>query len=66
MRESGTSLITVIAVVLIILKLLSVIKWSWWVVLAPLYLFPILFVLGFWLFGMVAIIVAFIKNKKRG
>lgn len=37
METSGLGLLDVIQIVLIILKLVGVIDWSWWVVLIPLW-----------------------------
>lgn len=36
--EHGVSVISVIGIVFIILKLVGVINWSWWWVLAPLWI----------------------------
>lgn len=36
-KKSSMSLLTVLALIFITLKLCNVIAWSWWVVLAPLY-----------------------------
>jgi hypothetical protein len=55
----GSSLLTFLGVLLVILKLAEVINWSWWIVLIPLYplsvFLVILFVLLFFA-GCVAVL----------
>lgn len=39
------SVLGVLGVIFVTLKLLGVIAWSWWLVLAPFYLIPVIFIL---------------------
>lgn len=51
-KRSGLEICDVLAIVFIVLKLLGVIKWSWWWVLSPIWI-PIIIVLV--LYGIIAI-----------
>lgn len=53
-RDGGSGFISLLTIVFIVLKLCSVIKWSWWWVLAPMWI-PALFFI-------VILIIAIILN----
>ena len=63
-NKSGTSILTVVQIVFIVLKLIHVIKWSWWVVLIPFWIG-----LGFTLIYVAILLIAMrpykIKKSKR-
>lgn len=61
-ERSGLSLSTVVLVVFVILKLVGVIAWSWWWVLAPLWI-PI----ALWLIViLICLIIASVEALKHG
>lgn len=51
----GIGVLTVVGIVFVILKLVGVIDWSWWWVLAPFWIGIL-----FWIFIFIALIIAFI------
>ena len=57
----GTSTLTILQVVFIVLKLCGLIDWSWWAVLIPFWIGLALIVLII----AVGVIVTLIKNRKR-
>lgn len=52
------SLLGVLGIVFVVLKLVGVIFWSWWLVLLPFYLIPLIWVC---MFGFVALCAALSK-----
>ena len=55
-----------LTVVFVVLKLVEVIKWSWWWVFAPLWITAIIGVSIFIFVVVIAFILASAKSKKRG
>lgn len=58
-RELG--LLTIVGTVLIVLKLTHVIDWSWWLVLAPLYI-PYLYILLIF----IGLVIFLVRKRKNG
>lgn len=62
MKETGLSFTTVLLIIFIVLKLVGSIAWSWWWVLAPLWV-PV----AFWLIIIfIGLIIAAVKALKYG
>lgn len=57
----GTSTLTILQVVFIVLKLCGLIDWSWWAVLIPLWISLALIAL----IVIVGVIVTLVKNRNR-
>jgi hypothetical protein len=54
-------LLTILTLIFLILKLTEVINWSWWVVLLPMYLIPVIIVSTVF----IIVIYSFIKEKLK-
>ena len=63
MAGGGIGFIGLLAIVFITLKLLGKIDWSWWFVLAPLYLVPVIIGVIFVLLLLLAIIFGYKDNR---
>lgn len=62
MKETGLSLTTVLLIIFIVLKLVGSIAWSWWWVLAPLWV-PV----AFWLIIIfIGLIIASVEALRYG
>ena len=62
MKETGLSFTTVLLIIFIVLKLVGSIAWSWWWVLAPLWV-PV----AFWLILVfIGLIIASVEALKYG
>ena len=62
----GVGIPTVIQIVFIILKVVGVIKWSWFWVLSPTWISILVVILVFLIFLIVRSIIKASRNKKRG
>lgn len=51
-RRASLGVCDVLAIVFIVLKLLGIITWSWWWVLAPIWI-PVIIVLVMWVFILI-------------
>ena len=63
MKKSGTSVLTVIGIVFIILKLVGALTWSWWWVLAPFWAIPVFWV-SVWLFIFMCAFIIAVANDR--
>lgn len=64
--SGGVGIPTVIQIVFIILKVVDVIKWSWFWVLSPTWISILVVIFAFLIFLIVRSIIKVSSNKKRG
>ena len=55
--RGGITLFNVLGVVFIVLKIMNIINWSWWFVLMPLYLSPLIIIVVLLLILLIAMCV---------